>query len=93
VTLDISPKPVTAMQDLTFTVTVSEGCSPVPTMIDLSMPGMVMGENRVSLKKIGENTFRGTGIIVRCPSGRKTWQASILMPKLGSVDFIFDVVY
>ena len=65
VSLDISPKPIKAMRDLTFTLSV-EGKSPGSNpYIDLSMPGMNMGRNRVILKPIDESVFRGTGIIVR----------------------------
>lgn len=93
VSLDINPKPVKAMQDLTFTVTL-EGEKPAAApYIDLSMPGMNMGRNRVVLQQSGESIFQGKGIIVRCPSGRRTWKAKITAPNLGSVEFVFDVIY
>lgn len=93
VSLDINPKPVKAMQDLTFTVTL-EGEKPAAApYIDLSMPGMNMGRNRVVLEQSGESIFQGKGIIVRCPSGRRTWKAKITAPNVGSVEFVFDVIY
>ena len=91
--LDISPKPVKAMQDLTFTVTLTgekPGASPY---VDLGMVGMNMGRNRVALKPVGEFVFRGNGVIVRCPSGRRTWKAKVTLPDRGSVEFIFNVIY
>ena len=93
VILDISPKPVKAMQDLTFTVTLTGEKTTADPYIDLSMPGMHMGRNRVMLKPIGASVFRGTGIIVRCPSGSRTWKAKVTVPEIGSVEFIFDVIY
>lgn len=93
VTLDLSPRPVRAMHDLTFTVTFS-GLKPAhDPFIDLSMPGMIMGSNRVVLKRAGGTTYRGTGVIVRCTSGRRTWKATVTVPDNGSAEFVFDVVY
>jgi hypothetical protein len=93
VSLDIEPKPVKAMHDLTFTVTFA-GEKPVAApYIDLGMPGMNMGRNRVILKPAGELVYRGEGVIVRCPSGRRTWKAKVTVPEVGSVEFVFDVIY
>ena len=93
VSLDIEPKPVKAMHDLTLTVTFV-GEKPVAApYIDLGMPGMNMGKNRVILKPAGELIYRGEGVIVRCPSGRRTWKAKVTVPDVGSVEFTFDVIY
>ncbi len=94
VTLDIDPKPVKAMTDLTFTVILSKNKSESIPYIDLGMPGMNMGPNQVKLRKAeGENIYQGTGIIVRCPSGRRTWKAAVTIPDVGTAEFIFDVIY
>lgn len=93
ITLDISPKPVKAMQDLVFKVSLAgEGPDQAPH-IDLGMPGMKMGPNRVILEKISRTVYEGKGVIVRCPSGRRTWQATVTVPGRGKADFIFDVIY
>ena len=93
VTLDIEPKPVKAMVDLTFEVILS-GKNPTENpYIDLGMPGMDMGPNRVTLHPAENNRYKGKGIIVRCPSGRRTWKASVTIPDVGTTEFIFDVVY
>ncbi len=93
VSLDISPKPVKAMTDLTFMVTLS-GKKPIANpYIDLRMPGMHMGPNQVKLKSVGNNVYRGEGIIVRCPSGRRTWKAVVAIPGITTAEFLFDVVY
>jgi hypothetical protein len=94
VILEISPKPVRAMGDLTFRVTVAdpEKMAAVP-YIDLNMPAMDMGGNRVLLKDLGQGVYEGRGVIVRCMSGKRTWRARITLPEIGSADFIFDVVY
>ena len=93
VTLDIEPKPVKAMKDLTFTVRLTGKEASSTPHIDLGMPGMNMGPNRVRLKATEEGLYRGGGVIVKCPSGRRTWRATVTVPDLGSTEFIFDVVY
>jgi len=93
VTLDILPKPVTAMKDLTFRVTLTGVQLSSLPYIDLGMPGMKMGPNRVVLKEVGEGIYEGVGVIVRCSSGLRTWRATITFSDLGEVKFIFDVIY
>ena len=95
ITLTVVPRPVKAMQDLLFQVTFS-GKLPSNTKlpyIDLGMPGMNMGPNRVQLESAGIATYEGQGVIVRCPSGRRTWQATVTIPDVGQTEFIFDVIY
>jgi len=93
VTLEITPRPIKAMQDLVFTVTITANRPPENPHIDLGMPGMKMGPNRIILKPAGKDTYEGQGVIVRCPSGRRTWFANITIPGSGEVKFIFDVIY
>jgi hypothetical protein len=95
VTLAVTPRPVKAMQDLLFQVTLT-GKLPSNTKlpyIDLGMPGMNMGPNRVQLKSAGIAAYEGQGVIVRCPSGRRTWQATVTIPDVGQTEFVFDVIY
>jgi hypothetical protein len=93
VDLEILPKPVKAMKDLTFQVKISgEPLSAVPA-IDLGMPGMKMGPNHVTLKRKDAVTYEGRGVIVRCPSGKTIWQATVTLPGVGNVVFTFDVIY
>jgi hypothetical protein len=91
-TLDITPKPVRTMQDLTFRVTLSGKTPSEELSLDLTMPGMEMGQNRVLLKPVREGVYEGRGVIVRCPSGSKTWKAMLTVPAVGSVSFIFNVL-
>ncbi|MEE9497123.1 MAG: hypothetical protein V3V39_11405 [Desulfobacterales bacterium] len=95
VTLTVTPRPVKAMQDLLFQVTFSAKLPPNAKLpyIDLGMPGMKMGPNRVQLKSAGNDTYEGRGVIVKCPSGRRTWRARVTLPEVGQTDFIFDVIY
>jgi hypothetical protein len=94
VILDILPRPVVAMKELTFRVQVREDKDlPEKIIIDLSMPGMEMGVNRVIMKKTGEGVYEGKGIIVRCPSGRRLWKATLLFSPEREVSFTFNVIY
>ena len=95
VTLAVTPRPVKAMQDLLFQITLSNELPPNTGLpyIDLGMPGMKMGPNRVQLKSVGKAIYEGRGVIVKCPSGRRTWRATVNIPEKGQIDFIFDVVY
>jgi FixH len=80
VTLEIAPRPLRAMRDLELTVDARRGAVPVPdgvVEVALEMPGMYMGENRVRLAPIGGGRYRGRGVLVRCPSGRRTWSAEV----------------
>jgi hypothetical protein len=90
---DIQPKPVKAMKDLIFEIKVKNMDLAEPPVIDLGMPGMEMGPNHVKMKMIAAGVYQGTGIIVRCPSGKTIWQANINLPGKGSVNFIFNVIY
>lgn len=99
-TLEIAPRPVRAMADIELTVGV-DPASAAPdgsgARVDLSMPGMYMGESRVALAPAGGGRFGGRGVIVRCPSGRRTWSAEVRIepPAKGAVPlratFTFDV--
>jgi hypothetical protein len=93
ITLDIEPKPVKAMQELTFYVTLTGSQSSAPSHIELGMPNMKMGPNQVILESVGEHTYQGTGFIVRCKSGKRTWYATVNLPNKGTVTFVFDVIY
>ncbi len=93
VTLEITPRPVTAMQDSTFTVTLTGNPPEQALYIDLGMPAMKMGPNRVQLEPDGNGDYVGKGVIVRCKSGRRTWFANVVVPGMGEAKFIFDVVY
>ena len=93
VTLAIDPKPVTAMQDLKFRVTLKDLTPEALPYIDLGMPGMKMGPNRVELKQERPGLYRGRGVIVRCQSGKRLWEANVIVPGAGQAAFRFDVVY
>jgi hypothetical protein len=86
VSFDITPKPVSTMSDRLFSVALKEGDIPITgatVTFELSMPGMYMSNNKVSLSHKGEGIYEGRGVIVRCPSGRKVWRAVIVAERPG----------
>jgi hypothetical protein len=91
IALDINPKPVKAMKELSFTVNLRGSSGHEKLIIDLDMPGMYMGENRVLLKRSDDGEFTGIGVIPRCPGGKRLWRATIEIPDIGKVDFLFNV--
>jgi len=93
ITLDVSPKPVKAMTDLTFRIAVRGEDPSAAPYIDLGMPGMRMGPNRVLLRPVGDGRYEGRGVIVRCPSGRRTWKATVTLPGVAVAEYLFDVLY
>jgi len=92
VVLDISPKPVAAMRELSFTVELPGYEGSEAPVIDLDMPGMRMPPNRVRLVRDGPGRYRGKGVIVRCRSGKRRWTATVTLPGADRAVFPFDVV-
>ena len=81
VTLEVLPRPVRAMRDLEFilTFTPAHAAAGGDVALALGMPGMYMGETRAALAPAGAGVFRGKGVLVRCPSGRRDWSAEVLL--------------
>jgi hypothetical protein len=93
VRLTVTPQPVRAMKLLHFQVDLQNDGEPQSVIVDLSMPNMVMGVNRVPMKKSSAGVYEGVGIIPTCPSGRKLWQANVIVDDQIAGHFFFDVQY
>ncbi|TAN40247.1 MAG: hypothetical protein EPN25_08370 [Nitrospirae bacterium] len=96
VVLDIGPKPVRTMKRLSFRIALQDSASAAANsdvkantdattdvFVDLSMPGMTMAENRVSLRRDAAGLYTGEGVIVRCTSGKKVWKAEVSVRRPG----------
>jgi len=77
VALEVAPRPPRAMADLEFAVRAPPGFG--SGQVALSMPGMTMVENRVSLAPGADGALRGRGVVVRCPSGDRVWRAAVTL--------------
>jgi hypothetical protein len=97
VTFDLVPKPVRAMRELEFSVLLAKDGDPVvnaAVTVDLTMPGMDMGENRIRLMPRPGGRYAGKGVIVRCPSGSTLWRAAVIIDRGGraaTAAFLFEV--
>jgi len=91
VRLSVSPWPPRPMRDLSFAVELPGYTGGATPHVELSMPGMEMGRNRFPLSRGADGFFRGTGVIVRCASGRKDWEAAVTVPGGGKAVFRIDV--
>jgi hypothetical protein len=93
VRLDIGPRPVRAMVEHRFRIVLEDIEADATPHIDLDMPDMDMGYNRVVLRPAGENAYAGTGVFPICPTGIPTWSAEVVVPGAGTAEFLFDVRY
>ena len=91
VILSVSPWPARPMRDLSFAVELPGYAGDALPSVELSMPGMEMGRNAVPLSRDPYGLYRGTGVIVRCPSGRNDWEAAVKIPGGGKAVFRLDV--
>jgi hypothetical protein len=89
--LDLSPRPPRAMVELEFVVELQPGPAGVATKsdvtsgeIELGMPGMYMGDNRVALVRGPDGKLHGKGMLVRCPSGGRRWNATVTARATGA---------
>jgi hypothetical protein len=92
--LEISPRPVRTLKDLLFRLEARRDGRPVgddSVALDLRMPGMAMGVNRVLLARVGAGLYEGRGAIVRCPSGGRAWEAALSSPSIPGVAVAFEV--
>jgi hypothetical protein len=91
VLLSITPWPPRAMREVDFTVSLPGYAGKASPYVDLSMAGMEMGRNRVDLTRGADGRYRGTGVIVRCRSGRHDREATVTVPGAGKAVFRFAV--
>lgn len=90
--VEIGPKPIQTMKLLFFRVNLNGRQVPEKIIIDLSMPGMVMGINRFNLKRVGDSDmYEGKTIIPFCPTGKKLWLAKVIINHVIEKEVLFNV--
>lgn len=62
-----------------------------PYMINLMMPGMQMGLNRIELVRGDDGSYSGMGVLPRCPTGGRLWRAEVMVRDGRVVGFDFEV--
>lgn len=79
VTLGLGPRPLRAMADLEVTAEVREGGAPLAGAVSVrfEMKGMQMFPAEARLAPAGPGRHAGRAVLVRCPSGRRDWTATV----------------
>jgi hypothetical protein len=96
-TFEIFPRPVRSMAEVSFAVLLERDGVPVDDAaisMDLTMPGMYMGENFFTLEYMGEGVYRKDGVLPRCPQGKKLWRAKVSVTRNGmaeTITYLFEV--
>ncbi len=89
VVLELSPHPPAPLKELEATVRLSRGGAPLAgaaVAVEVSMPGMFMGENRIPLLAADAGRYAGTGALLRCASGRRDWVAEVVVRSPGAAE-------
>ena len=82
IVLDLAPRPPLPLKEVEAAVGLTRGGAPLAgadVAVDLSMPGMFMGENRIALRADGQGRYAGKGALLRCASGRRDWVAEVVV--------------
>ncbi len=91
IVFEAEPWPVVPMKRTIFRLSTSPPLKTNNVLMELTMPGMYMGQNRVLLKRVSDSIFEGSGVIVRCHSGKTLWRATFTTKGFGPVSFDFHV--
>jgi hypothetical protein len=82
VRLELAPRPLRTMAELAAVMELRKDGAPVDgavVTLAFDMRGMSMGENRRQLVGAGGGRYTGKAVLVRCPSGRKDWIATVAL--------------
>jgi nitrogen fixation protein FixH len=82
VRLDLGPRPLRTMAELAVAVELRRDGAPVDgarVILAFDMRDMSMGENRRTLAGAGAGRYTGKAVLVRCPSGRRDWYATVVV--------------
>jgi cytochrome c5 len=97
VLFNVIPRPVTSMSELLFSITLEKEGVPVQDAeveLELTMPGMYMGENWPVLSQNGKGRYEGKGILPRCPKGDKTWKGEVKITRndmTETASYVFEI--
>lgn len=86
VVLELGPRPLRTMAELAVSAVVRRAGAPqdgAVVSVGFEMPGMAMGTNEVALAPAGAGRYAGRAVLVRCPSGKREWAASVVVVPSG----------
>jgi nitrogen fixation protein FixH len=87
VILDLSPHPPAPLKEIEASVRLVRDGAPVAgaqVTVELAMPGMFMGENRIATTAGPDGSYSGKGVLLRCASGRRDWAAEVVIRQPGA---------
>ena len=87
--LELAPHPPVPLKEMGALVQLTRAGAAVEgaeVAVELSMPGMYMGENRIVLRAGGHGQYAGKGALLRCMSGRRDWTAEVVARLPGGVE-------
>ena len=94
--LNLHPKPVYAMKPIEFDLTLTTSKLQNPEiLLNLTMPAMYMGINKVFLKKVSKNVYKGNGMFAECVTEDRRWNIKIVFKeneKIYTKDIQFDII-
>lgn len=86
VTLEVGPRPLRTMAELEVTAELRQDGAPLAgaeVAVRLDMKGMQMFPVEARLAPAGAGRYTGRAVLVRCPSGRKDWTATVQVASPG----------
>lgn len=87
VTLELSPRPPRPLAELRVVADVRAGGAPVEgaeLTVRFGMKGMEMFPADARLAPAGPGRYQGKAVLVRCPSGRTDWTATLSLARPGA---------
>jgi nitrogen fixation protein FixH len=87
VVLALAPHPPVPLKEIEASVRLVQDGAPlagVEVAVEISMPGMFMGENRIEMKAGADGRYSGKGALLRCASGRRDWMAEVVVRRPGA---------
>jgi nitrogen fixation protein FixH len=81
VVLELTPRPPVPLKELGVVLQVTRNGAPVAiadAAVAISMKGMFMGDDRIALRPGSDGRYVGTGVLLRCASGRRDWVAEVV---------------
>jgi hypothetical protein len=88
--LTLSPRPLHTLRELEVEVRWPGPATEVT--VSFAMAGMDMGENTARLVPAGDGLYRGKAVLVRCPSGRRDWTATVRVKGSAPAERTFPLV-
>jgi nitrogen fixation protein FixH len=86
-TLDLGPRPLRSMADLTVSAAVRDGGAPLEgarVEVAFDMTEMPMPPAHAALAPAGDGRYVGKAVLVRCASGHKEWRARVAVEGAGA---------